>query len=79
MFIINAPWYFSGIWGIVKVFLDQKVKDKIKIYGGEYYEALKEDIDEENIPEWLGGKCRHRLSENRGPWNPEGKNYIKLW
>ena len=67
MYIVNAPWYFSGIWAFFKIFLDQKTKDKIKIFGKDFYEILKEDIEEENIPEFIGGKCKFPISENRGP------------
>jgi len=36
MFIINAPFLFTGIWAIIKVWIDEKTKDKIKILGSSY-------------------------------------------
>lgn len=72
MFIINAPMLFSGVWAIVKPWLDDKTKAKIKILGSGYKKALLEYIDEENLPEFLGGKSKCDLSENIGPWNPDG-------
>ena len=40
MFIVNAPFLFTGIWAIVKMWIDDKTKEKIKILGGSY----KKDI-----------------------------------
>jgi hypothetical protein len=31
-------------------------------------------IDEENLPEFLGGKSTLDLSKNYGPWNPNGED-----
>jgi hypothetical protein len=40
MFIINAPFLFTGIWAIVKVWIDDKTKEKIKILGSSYKKEL---------------------------------------
>lgn len=56
MFIINAPMLFSGVWAIVKPWLDDKTKAKIKILGSGYKKTLLEYVDEENLPDFLGGK-----------------------
>ncbi len=31
MFVVNTPFLFSGVWAIVKGFLDEKTRNKIKI------------------------------------------------
>jgi hypothetical protein len=36
MFIVNAPMLFTGVWAVVKGFLDQRTRDKIKIMGGKF-------------------------------------------
>ena len=36
MYIINAPMLFTGVWAVVKGFLDQRTRDKIKILGHKY-------------------------------------------
>ena len=36
MFIVNAPFFFTGIWTMVKVFLDEKTRKKITILGTDY-------------------------------------------
>ena len=42
MFIINAPMLFSGIWAVIKPWLDEKTKNKITIIGSGYKEKLFE-------------------------------------
>lgn len=44
MFIINAPFLFTGIWAIVKVWIDEKTKEKIKILGTSYKKELLEYV-----------------------------------
>jgi hypothetical protein len=36
MFIVNAPFLFTGVWAIVKGFLDERTRNKISIKGGKY-------------------------------------------
>lgn len=36
LMIVNAPWAFTGVWAVVKVFLDEKTRKKIQIVGGKY-------------------------------------------
>ena len=70
-FIVNAPMLFSGVWAVVKGFLDEKTRKKITIKGSSYHKDLLEIVDENNLPEFLGGKCTlfglHR--DGVGPWN----------
>ena len=47
MMIVNAPTLFTGIWAIVKNFLDERTRAKIQIVGGKYTEKLLALIDEE--------------------------------
>jgi hypothetical protein len=35
-FIVNAPMLFSGVWAVIKGFLDEKTRKKITIKGGSY-------------------------------------------
>lgn len=53
---INAPMYFTAIWAIIKPWLDPLVLQRVQIHGTNYYDALKQSIDEEVIPVELGGK-----------------------
>lgn len=75
MFIINAPFLFSGVWMILKPFLDEKTTNKIKIIGSSYKKELLNYVDAENLPNFLdGGKSDGtQLVHNVGPWNPNAK------
>ena len=44
MFIVNAPMLFSGVWAIIKPWLDDKTKAKIKILGSGYKKTLLEYV-----------------------------------
>ena len=71
LFIVDAPWVFSGVYSIVKGFLDEKTRNKITILGGGYQAQILEIVDEENLPTFLGGKCECPggcLKSNIGPW-----------
>ena len=36
MFMVNAPMIFTGVWAVCKGFLDEKTRNKIKIFGGKF-------------------------------------------
>lgn len=80
MFILNAPFLFTGIWAIVRMWIDDKTKEKIHILGSGYKKELLKYIDPENLPDFLdGGKCKCKggcLGNNIGPWNPEGEEFF---
>lgn len=72
--VINAPYVFSGVWAVVKGFLDERTRKKIRIIGGGYRKVLLEFIDDEDIPSFIGGKCECKevggcMNSNAGPWN----------
>ena len=47
MFMINAPFIFSGIWSIIKGWLDEKIRRKINMVGKNYISTLTEYVDED--------------------------------
>jgi len=59
IFIINAPFIFKMIWTIVKPMLHPLTQAKFQILGGQsdYLPKLKECIDDDQIPKYLGGSC----------------------
>ena len=71
LYIINSPWGFSGVWSIVKGFLDPVTVSKIHILGGGYEKELLGQVPAENLPKNFGGKCECKggceLSDE-GPW-----------
>lgn len=80
MFIVNAPMLFSGVWTLVKGFIDKKTAAKISILGSKYQKELFEhvsefsdfQIDPANLPEFLSGTCKHEprgwMYADPGPW-----------
>jgi len=69
MYIVNAPFLFSGVWACIKPWLDEKTKNKIQIIGSGYREELLKNVDAENLPDFLGGQSRDDLCISPGPWN----------
>ena len=57
VYVVNAPLLFSALYAIVKGFLDERTRSKVRIMGGNYRSVLLEHIDAENLPMFLGGTC----------------------
>ena len=74
-FVVNAPMVFSALYAIIKGFLDERTRSKVRIMGSNYRPVLLEHIDAENLPEFLGGTCTCShveggcMRSNAGPWN----------
>ncbi|KAL5230978.1 hypothetical protein ABZP36_029754 [Zizania latifolia] len=80
MYIINAGQGFRMLWGTVKSFLDPKTASKIHVLGSKYQNKLLEIIDECELPEIFGGKCKCSehggcQKSDKGPW--KDPNIIK--
>lgn len=57
IYILNAPWYFTGIWNIIKPWVHENTQKKVNICGkSSNLSELKKNIDEDNIPVYYGGK-----------------------
>jgi len=54
MIITNAPWVFKALWMVCSPWIDPITKGNI-LWGAS---NLKTYIDEESIPQFLGGKCK---------------------
>ncbi|KAJ9143228.1 Phosphatidylinositol-phosphatidylcholine transfer protein [Coniochaeta hoffmannii] len=71
LYVINAPWGFSGVWSIIKGWLDPVTVQKIHILGSGYKKELLAQVPAENLPVEFGGTCRCeggcQLSD-MGPW-----------
>ena len=61
--MINTPRFFTGIWAIIKSFLNEVTVNKFIIVGDNYIDKLREHIDDSQIPIELGG------SRENFPWN----------
>ncbi|KAL6839848.1 hypothetical protein ACP4OV_029658 [Aristida adscensionis] len=73
LYIINAGQGFKMLWGTIKSFLDPETAAKIHVLGSKYENKLLEIIDESELPDFLGGKCRCEEyggcpKSDKGPW-----------
>ncbi|XP_063901266.1 uncharacterized protein LOC135120870 isoform X2 [Zophobas morio] len=57
-FIIRAPTFFPMVYNLVKGLLPQETQKKITVCGKNYYNTLREFIEEDQIPDFLGGSCK---------------------
>jgi hypothetical protein len=79
LYLINAPWGFSGVWSVVKGFLDPVTVNKIHILGASYQAELLAQVPKENLPKEFGGICECDGGcefGDMGPW--QEKEYAKL-
>jgi hypothetical protein len=71
LYLINAPWGFSGVWSVVKGFLDPVTVNKIHILGAYYQSELLSQVPKENLPMEFGGICSCDGGcefSDMGPW-----------
>jgi hypothetical protein len=73
-FIVNAPWFFQGIWTIIHPFLDTVTANKILILGSDYLPKLRESIDDSQIPVEMGGS-RANFTWNSNPREIDSDEY----
>ncbi|EPS43446.1 hypothetical protein H072_2574 [Dactylellina haptotyla CBS 200.50] len=74
LFIINAPWGFSTVWGMISGWLDPVTVKKISVLGSSYQKDLLGQIPAENLPVEYGGTCACSQGcplSDAGPWNEE--------
>lgn len=55
--VINAPTVFSMFWKIAKVVMHKQSAAKFEVMKGEYLNEIKNHINDDNIPRFLGGHC----------------------
>jgi len=71
LYLINAPWGFSSVFGVVKGFLDPVTVQKIHVLGGGYQRDLLSQVPPENLPKQFGGACACQGGcqfSDMGPW-----------
>lgn len=79
LFLINCPWYFSGIFALFKPFIDKKTSDKFVILGADYLPTLEQYFERSEIPADLGGafQCeRWGMASESSGLSPE---YVAQW
>lgn len=73
LFIVNAGYFFKGVWNVVSVMLDDYTKDKIVICSGSGKKEIAKFVEKENLPDYFHGTCKDPLYIEPGPW----KDYVE--
>jgi len=71
LYLINAPWGFSTVFGVVKGWLDPVTVEKIHVLGSNYQKELLAQVPDENLPKMFGGSCECAggcAFSDAGPW-----------
>ena len=75
MYVINTPFIFKAAWIAIKPFLNERTRNRIKMFGNKYHEELFKIVDPENLPEKIGGNwtCQNEggncFMAWPGPWD----------
>ena len=76
-FIVNAPFWFNGIWGVVKQFVNKRTVEKFRVFSSssdsKFHKELLNYVDAENLPVQYGGSNPCKLDE--APLELEMKAY----
>lgn len=59
MLFLRESWLFSIAWKVISLFVDARTANKISFLGHSFREKLLEEIDDEYVPTWLGGKSSY--------------------
>ena len=56
--IVDMPWVFNASWKIIRNFMREELRDKVKLVDSM---AVREYVDDDNIPQALGGKSKEPM------------------
>lgn len=68
LYIINAPWIFRLAWKIIKPWVKVQTRSRIHMISGDPVPTLKQELGEDVLPEFLGGRCRWMESREEREW-----------
>ena len=55
LIIINAPSFFTTVWRLVRLVVDERTREKIQVLGKDYRDVLLKYVDEDQLPSFAGG------------------------
>ena len=65
MFLVNIPLMFAAVWRVLQMFVDDRVKAKIRFLRKADFHILHEFVDRDQLPESLGGKAKEKLLSDK--------------
>jgi hypothetical protein len=83
MYFCNAPWIFSAPWKVISSFMTEETAKRMHVVSAEDTpKVLKDCMDEEALPEFLGGSLQGDYVSGEAitttPWHDEADAYIDL-
>ena len=55
--VINAPGFFTFVFGLIKGFIDERTQEKITFLGSDYRDTLIAKLGSDSTPQEWGGTC----------------------
>ncbi|KAK9843934.1 hypothetical protein WJX84_001075 [Apatococcus fuscideae] len=71
MFLVNIPMVFSAVWRVLQMFVDDRIKAKIRFLKRSDLHVLHEFVPRENLPRNLGGLRDDKLISDKTGFVPE--------
>ncbi|KAK9824539.1 hypothetical protein WJX72_011169 [[Myrmecia] bisecta] len=71
MFLVNIPMIFSAVWRILSMFVDDRVKAKIRFLRKADLYVLHEFVERDVLPEGLGGRNPNQMLSDKLGYVPE--------
>ncbi|XP_042559468.1 SEC14-like protein 5 [Clupea harengus] len=90
LLIVRAPRVFPVLWTLVSPFINENTRQKFLVYSGNNYQGsggLVDYIDQEIIPDFLGGDCLCHVPEGgqipksyyQSEEDLDNPDHIRLW
>ncbi|XP_063063112.1 SEC14-like protein 5 [Engraulis encrasicolus] len=90
LLIVRAPRVFPVLWTLVSPFINENTRQKFLVYSGNNYQGpggLSDYIDQEIIPDFLGGDCLCHVPEGgqvpksyyQTEEDLDNPDHIRLW
>jgi len=77
MFLVNTGMTFNALWAVIKLMLDSKTRDKIKVLGSKFLKEITTYVDLDQLPKSMGGTNPKEVYETDGPWSAYAQECIK--
>mmetsp|Transcript_19337 Transcript_19337/g.27228 ORF Transcript_19337/g.27228 Transcript_19337/m.27228 type:complete len:384 (+) Transcript_19337:2-1153(+) len=66
VFVVNSPWVFPYLYGLVKHFIDPNTREKVRVYSSGYEKDLLQEVDAKTLNIKYGGENDEELPTVRG-------------
>lgn len=74
--IINAGYLFTGLWNVIKLFLNKLTQEKIMILGSNHMPELMKHTTVDKFPVSVGGSCKYDINRHPNFFDEEYKRSV---